>query len=128
MNVIKLINALFGSIFLFSASVVEAADEKHMTIGLWASPPAAGDPYTGTTVPPILTLPAMFDGLTRITRSGDLGRREALVRTLLRRYHDDPPAIHMSQMVGFTGLSPRVKNFVSDYGVYNFHAMDLATD
>lgn len=59
---------------------------------------------------------------------GDLGRREALVRSLLRRCHDDPPAIYMFQMVGFRGLSSRVKNFASDSGVYNFHAMDVRVD
>ncbi|MBT5240457.1 MAG: ABC transporter substrate-binding protein [Rhodospirillaceae bacterium] len=72
MNSIKVISAVFVSMFLVSVGTVRAADEKHMTIGLWAFPPAAGNPYTGTTVPPILTLPAMFDGLTRITRSGEV--------------------------------------------------------
>ena len=50
----------------------------------------------------------------------------SLVRGLLRRYHDDPPAIYMFQMVGFTGLAPQVRNFTSDYGVYNYHAVDLS--
>lgn len=72
MSTIKLIGTFFVSIFLFSVSAAQAAGEKHMTIGLWAFPPAAGNPYTGTTVPPILTLPAIFDGLTRITRSGEV--------------------------------------------------------
>ena len=59
---------------------------------------------------------------------GDLERREGMVRNLLRRYHDDPPAIYMFQMVGFTGLSPRVKNFESEFGVYNFDTMDIEVD
>lgn len=59
---------------------------------------------------------------------GDLERREGMVRNLLRRYHDDPPAIYMFQMVGFTGLSARVKNFESEYGVYNFDTMDIEVD
>ena len=50
----------------------QALAEKHMTIGLWAFPSSAGNPFSGTTVPAILTIPAIFDGLTRITRSGDV--------------------------------------------------------
>ena len=56
----------------------------------------------------------------------DPQKRLSLVRELLRRYHDDPPAIYMFQMVGFTGVAPRVRNFASDYGVYNYHAVDLS--
>lgn len=59
---------------------------------------------------------------------GDLGRRESMVRALLNRYHDDPPALYMFQMVGFTGLSPRVKNFSSEFGVYNYDTMDIETE
>lgn len=53
-------------------------------------------------------------------------KRMTMVQELLRRYHEDPPAIYMFQMVGFTGLAPSVRDFVSDYGVYNYHAVDLA--
>ena len=66
---------------------------------------------------------------TRLIRAAesemDPQKRLSLVRELLRRYHDDPPAIYMFQMVGFTGLAPQVRNFASDYGVYNYHAVDL---
>ncbi len=53
-------------------------------------------------------------------------KRLSQVQSLLRRYHDDPQAIYMFQMVGFTGLAPQVRNFASDYGVYNYHAVDLS--
>lgn len=56
----------------------------------------------------------------------DPDRRLGMVRELLRRYHEDPPGIYMFQMVGFTGLAPGVRNFVSDYGVYNYHEVNLA--
>ena len=58
-------------------------------------------------------------------REGDPDRLEGMVQELLRRYHDDPPGIYMFQLPGFTALGPRVKNFVTDYGIYNFHDVEL---
>ena len=55
----------------------------------------------------------------------DPKKRLSMVRDLLRRYHEDPPAIYMFQMVGFTGIAPHVRNFKSDFGVYNYHDVDI---
>lgn len=59
-------------------------------------------------------------------REGDLERRQAMTADLLQKYHDDPPGIYLFQMVGFTGLSGRVGNFVSDNGIYNYHAITVS--
>jgi peptide/nickel transport system substrate-binding protein len=58
-------------------------------------------------------------------RELDLEKRNALVQELLRRYHDDPPALYLVQVVGFVGLGKRIRNYVSDYGVIHYYDLEL---
>ena len=58
-------------------------------------------------------------------RETDLERRVEMMRELLKRYHDDPPAIYIAQMVGFVGLAPTVQNYVSDFGIIHYHELEL---
>ena len=57
---------------LCALSSSQVMADKHMTIGLFGFPPSAGDPYSGTAIPSILTIPAIFDGLTSITKAGEV--------------------------------------------------------
>lgn len=58
-------------------------------------------------------------------REGDPEKRQVMTAELLRRYHEDPPGIYLWQMVGFTGLAGHVRNFASDNGIYNYHAISV---
>lgn len=58
-------------------------------------------------------------------REFDSARRQDKIHELLRRYHDDPPAIYLVQLVGFVGLSRAVRNYESDFGVIRFHDLDI---
>ncbi len=55
----------------------------------------------------------------------NLERRAEMTRELLKRYHDDPPALYIAQMVGFTGLAPNVRNYKSDFGIIHYHELEL---
>lgn len=58
-------------------------------------------------------------------RETDLDRRSGMTRELLRRYHDDPPAIYIAQMVGYVGLAKNVRNYISDFGIIHYHELEL---
>ncbi len=59
-------------------------------------------------------------------REFDVARRQEVVHDILRRYREDAPAIYLLQLVGFVGLSNKVRNYVSDFGVLRFHELDIA--
>lgn len=47
-------------------------------------------------------------------------KRKTLVNNLLRRYHDEAAMIYLFQLANFTGVSSRVQNFRSDFGIITY--------
>lgn len=68
------------------------------------------------------------DDLESVTRAAqaewDSGKRLALVRQLLKAYHDDPPMLYLHDTVMFDGLSSRVQGYDPVNLIVNYH--DLA--
>ena len=59
-------------------------------------------------------------------RELDPGTRRNMIRSLLRRFHDDPPVIYLFHLVNFTGLMGHVTGFASDYGIIRYHDLRLS--
>ncbi len=55
----------------------------------------------------------------------DIERQRTLIRTLDRRYYENPPGLLLHQMVGFVGLGPRIRNYAADFGVIRFDEISL---
>ncbi|MBM3514242.1 MAG: ABC transporter substrate-binding protein [Alphaproteobacteria bacterium] len=58
----------------------------------------------------------------------DPDRLDATLRQLFTRYHEDAPGLFLFQLPGYVALGPRVRNFATDYGIYNFDAIDLVDE
>ncbi|MBT5241499.1 MAG: ABC transporter substrate-binding protein [Rhodospirillaceae bacterium] len=70
------------------------------------------------------------DSLVEKTRDAqstwDPDKRLALVRELLKAYHDDPPMLYMHDTVMFDGLSSRVVGYAPVNLIVNYHDLRLA--
>lgn len=52
-------------------------------------------------------------------------KRTAMVRSLLRRMHDDPPMLYMHETVMFDGVHKRVRNYKPVKLIINYHEIDI---
>ena len=59
-------------------------------------------------------------------QESDIEKRRQLTEDIMRYYHDQAPTIWMHEIVGFTGLGPRVTNFREDLAVIAFDEVELA--
>ncbi|MCB2108994.1 MAG: ABC transporter substrate-binding protein [Rhodobacteraceae bacterium] len=55
----------------------------------------------------------------------DLDQRIALVRGILKKFHDDPPMLYMHETVMIDGLAARVRNYRPLNLIVNYHQIDL---
>ena len=55
----------------------------------------------------------------------DIDKRSALTKDIMRYYHEQAPAIWMHEVVQFSGLGPRVKNYREDYAVIAYDEIEL---
>ncbi len=58
-------------------------------------------------------------------QESDIEKRRLLTEDIMRYYHEQAPTIWMHEVVGFTGLGPRVKNYREDYAVIAFDEVEL---
>ncbi len=58
-------------------------------------------------------------------QESDIDKRRALSEDIMRYYHEQAPTIYMHEIVAFSGLGPRVKNFREDYGVIAYDEIEL---
>lgn len=93
--------------------------ETHLRVGLFGFPPKEGHPYTGTGVPSILALPAIYDGLTHIKRDGTLVPQLA---TAWRRESDLVWSLDLRKGVTFSNGELFDSNAV--VAAFNFLATD----
>ena len=56
----------------------------------------------------------------------DADRREALLKELMRAYHDDPPALYLFESVYIDGLRNRIRDYNPTNGLINYHEIHMA--
>ena len=61
-------------------------------------------------------------------REFDVEKREALVRAVMREYHDSAPMLYLYESVFFDGLSSRVRGYSPANRIINFHEIWLADE
>jgi peptide/nickel transport system substrate-binding protein len=55
----------------------------------------------------------------------DPERREALLKQIMRAYHDDPPALYLFEAIYIDGVGARVRNYQPVNGIINYDEIQL---